>query len=69
MNRLWVRMQHTGSVRDKNRREKERSDLRVTVGENIVRLSSLEGISIELYKTIVLPKVLEVVTSSKDVIS
>jgi len=69
MNRLWVRMQHTGSIRDKTRREKERNDLRVTVGENIVRLSSLEGVTIELYESVVLPKILEVVTSSKDLIS
>lgn len=69
MNRLWVRMQHTGSVRDKTKREKERSDLKVTVGENIVRLSSLEGINLELYQTVVLPRIIEIVTSSKDAIS
>ena len=69
MNRLWVRMQHTGTVKDKAKREKERNDLRVTVGENIVRLSSLQGINIELYQVTVLPKVLEVITSSKDAIS
>lgn len=69
MNRLWVRMQHTGTVKDKSKREKERNDLRVTVGENIVRLSSLQGINIELYQNNVLPKVIEVITSSKDAIS
>jgi vacuolar protein sorting-associated protein 35 len=69
MNRLWVRMQHTGTVKDKSKREKERNDLRVTVGENIVRLSSLQGLNIELYQTTVLPKVLEIITSSKDPIS
>lgn len=69
MNRLWVRMQHTGSIKDKTRREKERNDLRVTVGENIVRLSSLQGLNIQLYTTNVLPKVLEVIVSSKDAIS
>ena len=69
MNRLWVRMQHTGTVKDKTKREKERNDLRVTVGENIVRLSSLQGINIELYQTVVLPKIIEVTTSSKDAIS
>lgn len=69
MNRLWVRMQHTGTAKDKAKREKERNDLRVTVGENIVRLSSLQGISIENYVANVLPKILEVVVSSKDSIS
>jgi vacuolar protein sorting-associated protein 35 len=69
MNRLWVRMQHTGSVRDKTKREKERNDLRVTVGENIVRLANLQGTDISRHERLVLPKVLEIVTSSKDVIS
>mmetsp|Transcript_9766 Transcript_9766/g.19141 ORF Transcript_9766/g.19141 Transcript_9766/m.19141 type:complete len:766 (+) Transcript_9766:3139-5436(+) len=69
MNRLWVRMQHTGSVRDKSKREKERNDLRVTVGENIVRLANLQGATMERHLRLVLPKVLEIVTSSKDVIS
>mmetsp|Transcript_3112 Transcript_3112/g.1825 ORF Transcript_3112/g.1825 Transcript_3112/m.1825 type:complete len:123 (-) Transcript_3112:575-943(-) len=69
MNRLWVRMQHAGSVRDRTKREKERNDLRVTVGENLVRLSNLEGLTLEKYKSVVLAKILDVVTSCKDVIS
>jgi len=69
MNRLWVRMQHTGTVRDKTKREKERSDLKVTVGENIVRLSNLQGVNLELYQSVVLPRIIEIVTSSKDAIS
>jgi len=69
MNRLWIRMQHTGHVKDKVKREKERSDLRVTVGENIIRLSNLEGVTLEIYKSHVLPKILETVTTAKDTIS
>jgi len=69
MNRLWTRMQHTGSVKDKVRREKERNELRVTVGENLSRLANLQGITLDLYKTSVLPKVLEIVTSCKDTMS
>lgn len=69
MNRLWIRLQHTGAVRDKTRRDKERNDLRVTVGENIVRLANLQGVNIDNYTTLVLPKVLETITSSKDVMS
>lgn len=69
MNRLWIRMQHTGSVKDKIKREKERNDLRVTVGENLVRLSSLQGVTLDIYKAVVLPRTLEIVTVSKDVIS
>lgn len=43
--------------------------MRVTVGENIVRLSNLDGINLEMYQSIVLPKILDAVTSSKDTIS
>ena len=69
MNRLWTRMQHTSSGKDKARREKERNELRVTVGENLSRLANLQGITLDIYKTSVLPKVLEVVTSCKDTMS
>jgi vacuolar protein sorting-associated protein 35 len=69
MNRLWTRMQHTSSGKDKARREKERNELRVTVGENLSRLANLQGITLDIYKTSVLPKVLEIVTSCKDTMS
>jgi vacuolar protein sorting-associated protein 35 len=69
MNRLWIRLQHTGAVRDKTRRDQERNDLRVTVGENLVRLANLQGVNIDNYSALVLPKVLEVIKSSKDVMS
>ena len=58
MNKLWIRMQGN---KDKPKREKERIDLKVTVGENLHRLSSLEGVTIDIYKEIVLPKLLELV--------
>lgn len=67
MNKLWIRM--SGKSRDKPRREKERIDLKITVGENIHRLSSLEGVNSEIYQTSVLPKLLEMIVSSKDAIS
>ena len=41
MNKLWVRMQHQGHSRDKERRERERQELRILVGTNLVRLSQL----------------------------
>jgi len=59
MNKLWVRMQHQGAVRDRERRERERLDLRILVGTNLVRLSNMEGIDAEMYKTHVLPRILE----------
>jgi vacuolar protein sorting-associated protein 35 len=69
MNKLWVRMQHQGPIRDKEKREKERRDLRILVGTNLVRLSQLEGVNEELYKTVVLPRTLEQITNCKDFIA
>lgn len=56
MNKLWVRMQHQGHSRDKERREKEREELRILVGTNLVRLSHLESITLEKYRKVNLLK-------------
>ncbi|XP_021966609.1 vacuolar protein sorting-associated protein 35 isoform X1 [Folsomia candida] len=69
MNKLWVRMQHQGHSRDKERREKERQDLRILVGTNLVRLSQLECIDLERYTRGVLPSLLEQVVSCRDAIA
>ena len=69
MNRLWVRLQHLSSQKEKDMREVERNELRVTVGENIIRLSSLDGLTFELYKSTVLPKILEMVVICKDTLA
>lgn len=66
MNKLWVRMQHQGHSRDRERREKERLELRLLVGTNMVRLSQLESIDLERYQKMVLPGILEQVVSCKD---
>ena len=52
MNTLWVRMQHQGHSRDREKREKERQELRILVGTNLVRLSQLEGVNVEKYKQV-----------------
>lgn len=52
MNKLWVRMQHQGHTRDRNKREQERRELRILVGTNLVRLSQLECIDMEKYKKV-----------------
>ena len=52
MNKLWVRMQHQGHTKEKERREKERLELRILVGTNLVRLSQLESIDSELYQKV-----------------
>src|ERR1700712_2191033 len=52
MNKLWVRLQHQGHSRDREKREMERKELRILVGTNLVRLSQLEGVDLETYKTV-----------------
>ncbi|XP_021598908.1 vacuolar protein sorting-associated protein 35A isoform X2 [Manihot esculenta] len=66
MNKLWVRMQHQGPAREKEKREKERSELRDLVGKNLHVLSQIEGVDLDMYKDTVLPRVLEQVVNCKD---
>eukprot|EP00750_Incisomonas_marina_P018599 INCI3039.1.p1 GENE.INCI3039.1~~INCI3039.1.p1 ORF type:complete len:845 (+),score=172.16 INCI3039.1:168-2537(+) len=68
MNKLWVRMQYQ-RTHAKSKREKQRRELKVLVGTNLRRLSDLEGINVEYYKTGVLPRILEQVISCKDAIA
>ncbi|KAF9261927.1 vacuolar protein sorting-associated protein 35 [Marasmius fiardii PR-910] len=69
MNKLWVRLQHQGHSRDREKREMERRELRILVGTNLVRLSQLDGVDLEMYQRIILPSILEQVVSCKDVIA
>uniref|UniRef100_A0A915IXN9 Vacuolar protein sorting-associated protein 35 n=1 Tax=Romanomermis culicivorax TaxID=13658 RepID=A0A915IXN9_ROMCU len=66
MNKLWVRMQHQGPSRDRERREKERHELRILVGTNLVRLSQLENLDCATYIKVVLPSILEQIVGSRD---
>ncbi|KAG1368808.1 vacuolar protein sorting-associated protein 35B [Cocos nucifera] len=66
MNKLWVRMQHQGPVWEKEKREKERSELRDLVGKNLHVLSQIEGADLDMYKETILPRVLEQVVNCKD---
>ncbi|GJN22990.1 hypothetical protein PR202_gb10603 [Eleusine coracana subsp. coracana] len=59
MNKLWVRMQHQGPVREKEKRSKERNELRDLVGKNLHVLSQIEGVDLDMYKETVLPRILE----------
>jgi vacuolar protein sorting-associated protein 35 len=52
MNKLWVRLQHQGHSREREKRESERKELRLLVGFNLVRLSGLEAMDLELYKNV-----------------
>ncbi|GAA5943156.1 hypothetical protein JCM3775_007610 [Rhodotorula graminis] len=69
MNKLWVRLQHSGLSRDRDRRELERRELRILVGTNLVRLSQLEGVDLEMYRRVILPSILEQVVNCKDIIA
>ncbi|CAH8268240.1 unnamed protein product [Arabidopsis lyrata] len=66
MNKLWVRMQHQGPSREKDKREKERNELRDLVGKNLHVLSQLEGVDLGIYRDTVLPRILEQVVNCKD---
>ncbi|KAF7304622.1 Vacuolar protein sorting-associated protein 35 [Mycena kentingensis (nom. inval.)] len=69
MNKLWVRLQHQGHSRDREKREIERRELRILVGTNLVRLSQLDGVDLAMYQQIILPGILEQVVNCKDVIA
>jgi len=69
MNKLWVRMQHLGHSRERERREKERQELRILVGTNLVRLSQLDGVDVNSYRKVVLNGILEQVVNCKDAIA
>ncbi|KRX71357.1 Vacuolar protein sorting-associated protein 35 [Trichinella sp. T6] len=69
MNKLWVRMQHQGQSRDREQREKERREIQVLVGTNLVRLAQLETIDVDMYKKYILPKILEQVVCCRDAIA
>jgi vacuolar protein sorting-associated protein 35 len=69
MNKLWVRLQHQGHSRDREKREMERRELRILVGTNLVRLSQLDGVDLVMYQSTILPSILEQVVNCKDVIA
>lgn len=69
MNKLWVRLQHQGHSRDREKREMERRELRILVGTNLVRLSQLDGVDLEMYQTHILPSILQQIVVCKDVIA
>lgn len=69
MNKLWVRMQYQGHTKDRHLREQERRDLKQLVGANLYALSSLENLTVQIYKNKVLPIVLAQIVNSKDAIA
>ena len=69
MNWLWIWISYLNAKKDKQGRDAEWEELWVTVGENISRLSLLEGVDEKMYINVVLPKLLEIIVACKDVIS
>ncbi|ODA77226.1 hypothetical protein RJ55_06853 [Drechmeria coniospora] len=67
MNKLWVRLQHQGHSREREQRIRERKELQLLVGSNIVRLSQL--VDLETYKTGILGPLLEQVVQCRDVLA
>ncbi len=73
MNKLWVRIQHLpGEGNDKDvrkRRERERNDLRILVGTNLVRLSQLENVTSKIYGEVILNQILDHIVTCGDPLS
>ena len=66
MNRLWIRLSVGVNGGEKMRREKERDELKILIGESMNKLSSLENLNMDLYEQNVLPKLLNILLNSKD---
>jgi vacuolar protein sorting-associated protein 35 len=69
MNRLWIRISSDVSGSEKILRDKERVELKIIVGESINRLSSLDGLTIDIYEKDVLPKLIQIILESNDILS
>ena len=69
MNQLWIRLSSNTVGNEKLMRDKERNQLKILVGENITRLSSLNGLTLEIYKNRILPKIISILLDSKDNLS
>ena len=70
MNQLWIRISAEATVGpEKILRHKERIELKILVGESMNRLSSLDGLTVEIYEKQVLPKLLKIILKSKDTMS
>ncbi|EFE40708.1 hypothetical protein TRV_04570 [Trichophyton verrucosum HKI 0517] len=67
MNKLWVRLQHQGHSREREKRTQERKELELLVGSNLVRLSQL--VDLEAYKSAILQPLLEQVVQCRDVLA
>jgi vacuolar protein sorting-associated protein 35 len=67
MNNLWIRM--NSLIENKEKRRKQRRDLAICVGENLLRLSHLESIDVNFYSEKLFPQIMDIILENKDRIS
>ncbi|KEG11920.1 vacuolar protein sorting-associated protein 35 [Trypanosoma grayi] len=71
MNWLWIRMEAKGPARTESqsvvqRKHRDRKELCVLVGMNIVRISQLEGVERQVYKSNILPRLLSIIVKYRE---
>ena len=69
MNNLWIRLKNNKNEELNIKLENERDELKSLIGENITRLSSLNGLNEEIYENQVLPNLISIILSNKDKLS
>ncbi|KAI3384292.1 hypothetical protein SNEBB_005051 [Seison nebaliae] len=69
MNKLWVRMQHQGHTRDRQKREKERMDLCILIGSNLNLLSNQPTVTLDIYQNKILPVIIDQIRRCNDAIA
>ncbi|CCK69226.1 retromer subunit VPS35 KNAG_0C01130 [Huiozyma naganishii CBS 8797] len=75
MNKLWVRLQYQGPLKERDLRTKERKELQILVGSQLLRLSQVieseeadQEENFTVYCEKILPGILEQMVQSRDVI-
>lgn len=63
---LWYRMETKSNIRSKTQRDKERRELRLLIGFNLVRISQLDGVDRAMYQERILPVVLQIILDHRE---
>jgi vacuolar protein sorting-associated protein 35 len=74
MNKLWIRLQYQGQLREKSSKLKERKEVELLIGYNLVQLTEVleleeHTLALKLYRENTLPRILKQVISCRDIIS
>ncbi|XBW37977.1 hypothetical protein QEN19_003562 [Hanseniaspora menglaensis] len=74
MNKLWIRLQYQGQFKEKLTKLKERKEVELLIGYNLVQLTEVldteeEKVAIVLYRENALPRILKQIVSCRDIIS